>query len=195
MQIIRAADKYTYNTVDGRKLCTSYIRTGSLPHNIYIQGLMHPRWCRISSINRRCVRVCTNNRHTIVHFYTLTHITTYQCIHYIYIETWATLLSKFEPSLFQGNTCPQQLPLSWQAISSSRKAGKASSSNLTLFTMTFQGSTRCQTKKNVTSDGRSTDETSSLVYHGIPVYLETIKMHECHNINMWYIIYCTCNCT
>ena len=101
MQIIRAADKYTYNTIDGRKLCTSYIITGSLPHNIYIQGLMHPRWCRISSINRRCVRVCTNNMHTIVHFYTLTHITTYQCI---IMYTLFTL--KPEPPYFRNLNLP-----------------------------------------------------------------------------------------
>ena len=34
-------------TVDGKKSCTSW--DGKYPH--YLQGFIHPRWCRISSIN------------------------------------------------------------------------------------------------------------------------------------------------
>ena len=39
------------NTVDGRN--PAPVEVGSLSH--YLQGFIHPRWCRISSINRMLV--------------------------------------------------------------------------------------------------------------------------------------------
>ena len=42
-------------TVDGSEIRRSPVEVGSLSH--YLQGFLHPRWCRISSINSIFIQI------------------------------------------------------------------------------------------------------------------------------------------